>query len=122
MKYSGFVVAALFAVAVAGGREMRGALQQAGGGSAEAVPPAPLDGPGLFRERGCAQCHAIGGLGEHKGPDLSGVGRRLKKDGIERQIVQGGGAMPAFGEVLSAAETATLVRYLQHCREREPGK
>ena len=102
-------------------RELHGAPQQTG---ATAVAPSatPLDGPGLFRERGCVQCHAIRGVGGSKGPELSGVGRRLKRDAIERQIVHGGGAMPAFGEALPPDEVATLVRYLQHCRDREPRK
>lgn len=80
--------------------------------------PVVADGPTLFRERGCSHCHQIEGAGGSKGPDLSGVGRRLKKDAIERQITQGGDAMPAFGEVLPSEEIAALVGYLHKCKDK----
>jgi mono/diheme cytochrome c family protein len=88
--------------------------------SAPVAAPTPIlrDGPTLFRERGCAHCHEIKGVGGDKGPDLSGVGRRLKKDAIERQIVEGGDAMPAFGQVLPSEEIAALVGYLHKCRDK----
>jgi mono/diheme cytochrome c family protein len=77
-------------------------------------------GPTAFRESGCSQCHQIRGVGGHKGPDLSGVGRRLKKDAIQKQIVQGGAAMPAFGDALPSEQIAALVKYLNHCRAKKP--
>lgn len=91
----------------------------------QAAPDGPAaapitDGPTLFHDRGCAQCHEIRGAGGHKGPDLSGVGRRLKKDAIQSQIVKGGDAMPAFGEALPGDEIAALVKYLHHCRDKKP--
>ena len=94
------------------------------GPATAAQKPAPAqatiitDGPTLFRERGCAHCHEIKGVGGDKGPDLSGVGRRMKKDAIERQIVQGGDAMPAFGQVLPSEEVAALVDYLHKCKDK----
>jgi ubiquinol-cytochrome c reductase cytochrome b subunit len=88
--------------------------------SAPVAAPTPVitDGPTLFRERGCAHCHEIKGVGGDKGPDLSGVGRRMKKDAIERQIVQGGDAMPAFGQALPSEEIAALVGYLHKCKDK----
>jgi mono/diheme cytochrome c family protein len=87
----------------------------------EAAVAAPItDGPTAFRESGCVQCHQIRGVGGHRGPDLSGVGRRMKKPAIENQIRQGGGAMPAFGDVLPSDEIAALVKYLNHCRDKKP--
>jgi mono/diheme cytochrome c family protein len=85
-------------------------------GTPEASPP--LSGAQLFRERGCGQCHRIQGVGGHKGPDLSGVGLRLKPVRLRSQIVAGGGAMPAFGDVLPEAEIDSLVIFLRHCRTR----
>jgi mono/diheme cytochrome c family protein len=82
--------------------------------------PAITDGATLFRERGCAHCHEIKGVGGDKGPNLSGVGRRMKKDAIERQIVQGGDAMPAFGQALPSEEIAALVDYLHKCKDKHP--
>ena len=77
-------------------------------------------GSTTFHEKGCLQCHAIGGIGGHKGPDLSGVGRRKNKNALRQQILEGGGAMPAFREALTGDEVDALVRYLQHCRVK-PG-
>ena len=96
------------------------------GAYAQLPAPAPQtatavhDGQWLFRERGCVQCHQIRGIGGHKGPDLSGVGRRLKKNSIHRQILAGGLAMPAFGQALPNEEILALVKYLQHCRDKLP--
>jgi len=85
------------------------------------VAAAPItEGPTAFRESGCSQCHQIRGVGGHKGPDLSGVGRRLKKDAIQKQIVQGGAEMPAFGDALPSEQIAALVKYLDHCRAKKP--
>jgi nitric oxide reductase subunit C len=59
-------------------------------------PPAPLAvaAPGaagrggeLFRALGCTGCHALGGLGGQSAPTLDGVGGRLDRSGLERQIV-----------------------------------
>jgi mono/diheme cytochrome c family protein len=85
---------------------------------AAAPKPVLLDGPALFHERGCAQCHQIHGAGGHKGPDLSGVGRRMKQPAIEHQIIAGGDVMPAFGESLAPEEVTALVKYLHSCRDR----
>jgi len=103
------------------GLALFGAMAAGARGLQAAPPPARTivsDGPTLFRERGCAHCHEIKGVGGDKGPDLSGVGRRLKKDAIERQIVEGGDAMPAFGQVLPSEEIAALVGYLHKCRDK----
>lgn len=108
------LAAALLTGSAAGGS----ALQDA----ATAQPPAPriADGGTVFKVRGCPQCHMIAGLGGHKGPDLSGVGRRMKKDAIENQIVKGGDVMPAYGEALPHEEIAALVEYLHKQRARTP--
>lgn len=68
----------------------------------------------LFRKTGCEQCHGVDGIGTDRGPSLTTVGKRLKKDRIRRQILEGGKQMPAFGDVLTADETRKLVDYLAH--------
>ena len=73
----------------------------------------PLDGAALFHERGCEYCHGGGGAGTERGPSLLGVGKKLRPDQISRQIHEGGGAMPAFGEALTTPEIDALGRYLQ---------
>ncbi len=123
MRFSGIIGLAVglsltWAAAVGAGTMQSGAPQQ---DAPAEVKPAPItDGATAFKVRGCGQCHEIRGVGGRKGPDLSGVGRRLKKDTIERQIVSGGDAMPAFGEALQPEEIAGLVKYLNKCRDKLP--
>ena len=66
----------------------------------------------LFHEKGCEHCHGVGGIGGEKGPDLSGVGRKLKADEIRTQILHGGDAMPSFADVLAPDEVKLLVESL----------
>lgn len=75
----------------------------------------------LFHEKGCEHCHGVDGRGGDLGPDLSTVGKRLKKQRIEQQIRGGGAAMPAFGDVLQPDEIKDLVDYL-HAKRKAPKK
>ena len=75
-------------------------------------------GASVFATSGCAHCHSIRNEGGHKGPDLSGVGRRLKEDQMRNQIVAGSKRMPPFGETLQEAEIADLISYLRSCRDK----
>jgi mono/diheme cytochrome c family protein len=74
-------------------------------------------GASLFHEKGCEHCHGVNGLGGKLGPDLSTVGKRLKKQQIEHQIHDGGAAMPAFGDVLQPDEIKDLVDFLRAKRK-----
>ncbi len=71
------------------------------------------EGAALFGSRGCVHCHAATGEGTDLGPSLRDVHRKLKAQQIRRQIVEGGGAMPAFGTSLSPAEVDALVAFLR---------
>ena len=75
-------------------------------------------GAAIFKESGCGHCHAIANAGGHKGPDLSGVGRRRSKAAMREQIVTGSKVMPAFGEILGPEEIDDLVAYLRSCRQK----
>src|SRR6266851_2288280 len=61
----------------------------------------------------CRNCHALEGTGGQRGPALDGVAVRLTQDQLIRQVVQGGGNMPAYGKNLSPAETTALVAFLE---------
>lgn len=74
-------------------------------------------GAALFHERGCEHCHGVDGRGGELGPALSTVGKRLKKEQIEQQILKGGAAMPAFGDVLQPDEIKDLVDFLRAKRK-----
>ena len=76
-------------------------------------------GAAVFAASGCAHCHSIRNEGGHKGPDLSGVGRRLKTDQMRRQIVEGSKVMPPFGEEIQGADLADLLSYLHSCRDKK---
>ena len=76
-------------------------------------------GASVFAASGCSHCHSIRNAGGHKGPDLSGVGRRLKKDQMRRQIAGGSRLMPPFGDTLQETELADLISYLRSCRDKQ---
>lgn len=73
-------------------------------------------GAKLFQEKGCAFCHNINGVGGSKGPNLSAVGKRLKKPAIEKQILEGGLNMPPFNDAVNTKETHDIVEYLHKCK------
>ena len=67
----------------------------------------------VFQAKQCRNCHAIGGLGGQRGPALDSVATRLTQDQLIRQVIQGGGNMPAYGKTLSPSEVTALVRFLE---------
>jgi ubiquinol-cytochrome c reductase cytochrome b subunit len=89
--------------------------------SGDPVPPklihdaSPLvrQGAIVFQAKQCRNCHSIGGTGGLRGPALDDVALRLTEDQLIRQVLQGGGNMPAYGKNLSPAETTALVRFLE---------
>jgi ubiquinol-cytochrome c reductase cytochrome b subunit len=75
--------------------------------------PLERQGAVVFQQKQCRNCHSIGGLGGQRGPALDSVATRLTEDQLIRQVLQGGGNMPAYGSALSPAETTALVRFLE---------
>jgi len=67
----------------------------------------------VFKAKQCHNCHALGDTGSERGPALDDVAVRLTRDQLIRQVIQGGGNMPAYGKNLSPPETAALVAYLE---------
>jgi len=67
----------------------------------------------VFQAKQCRNCHALGGSGGLRGPTLDSVAVRLTQDRLIRQVIQGGGNMPAYGKNLSPAETTALVAFLE---------
>jgi ubiquinol-cytochrome c reductase cytochrome b subunit len=66
----------------------------------------------VFQVKQCRNCHSLGELGGQRGPTLDGVAVRLTRDQLIRQVIQGGGNMPAYGKNLSPVETTALVAFL----------
>ena len=67
----------------------------------------------VFQVKQCHNCHALDDHGGHRGPALDAVAVRLTQDQLIRQVIQGGGNMPAYGKNLSPAETTALVAFLE---------
>ena len=74
--------------------------------------PLELVGATVLQEKQCRNCHSIGGRGGKRGPDLTNVATRLTSDQLVRQLLQGGGNMPAYGKHLSPPEVSAIVAFL----------
>jgi ubiquinol-cytochrome c reductase cytochrome b subunit len=66
----------------------------------------------VFQAKQCHNCHSLDDRGGKRGPALDSVALRLTEDQLIRQVIQGGGNMPAYGKNLSPAETTALVAFL----------
>src|SRR4051812_31567768 len=75
--------------------------------------PLQVQGPLVFQSKQCHTCHALGDVGGKRGPALDAVAVRLTSDQLVRQVLQGGGNMPAYGKNLNPAETTALVAFLE---------
>jgi ubiquinol-cytochrome c reductase cytochrome b subunit len=75
--------------------------------------PLQIQGALLFQSKQCHNCHALDDAGGKRGPALDGVATRLTADQLVRQVLQGGGNMPAYGKNLNTIETAALVSFLE---------
>jgi ubiquinol-cytochrome c reductase cytochrome b subunit len=75
--------------------------------------PLEVQGALVFQSKQCHNCHALGENGGKRGPALDAVAVRLTSDQLVRQVLQGGGNMPAYGKNLNPAETTALVAFLE---------
>jgi ubiquinol-cytochrome c reductase cytochrome b subunit len=92
--------------------------------SSDTIPPKFLhnrsalerQGALVFQGKQCHNCHALDNVGGKRGPALDDVAVRRTQDQLIRQVIQGGGNMPAYGKNLSPAETTALVAFLETLR------
>ena len=82
--------------------------------------PLELRGAVVFQNKQCRNCHALGGSGGQRGPALDEVATRLTKEELVRQVIQGGGNMPAYGKKLSPAEVEALVAFMATLHSTAP--
>jgi mono/diheme cytochrome c family protein len=80
------------------------AATQSGGGEA-------ADGAQLFSSN-CQTCHGPEGAGGHVGPDLQKSSVAEDLAAVEKQVRNGGGAMPPFAGVLSDEEIDVVAHYV----------
>lgn len=76
----------------------------------------------LFRDKGCAHCHGVGGVGGKKAPALTDI-RKNKvwtPAKMSDQILNGGQKMPPFADSLTDQEVAQIVAYLRAKRKPVP--
>jgi ubiquinol-cytochrome c reductase cytochrome b subunit len=78
--------------------------------------PLEREGAIVLQNKQCRNCHSIGGEGGLRGPALDAIAARMTEDQIIRQVLQGGGNMPAYGNALSPSETTALVHFLKTLR------
>jgi ubiquinol-cytochrome c reductase cytochrome b subunit len=78
----------------------------------------PLERQGaiVLQNKQCRNCHALDGVGGQRGPALDDVASRMTEDQIIRQVLQGGGNMPAYGNALNPSETKALTQFLESLR------
>lgn len=78
----------------------------------------PLERRGalVLQNKECRNCHSLDGQGGMRGPALDTVATRLTADQMVRQVIQGGGNMPAYGKNLNPAEVSALVAFMETLR------
>ena len=74
--------------------------------------PLEHEGALVFQNKQCRNCHSLDGVGGQRGPALDRIAPRMSDDQLIRQVLQGGGNMPAFGKALNPSETTALMRFL----------
>jgi ubiquinol-cytochrome c reductase cytochrome b subunit len=95
--------------------------------SSDSIPPKFLhnrsalerQGALVFQEKQCRNCHSLDNIGGQRGPALDSVAVRRAQDQLIRQVIQGGGNMPAYGKNLSPAETTALISFLLTLRPED---
>ena len=84
--------------------------------------PLALQGALVLQAKQCRNCHSLGEEGGMRGPALDSVATRLTRDQLIRQVLQGGGNMPAYGNNLRPDEVTALVAFMDTLRPTyEPG-
>jgi len=78
--------------------------------------PLQIHGALVFQNKQCRNCHSLGGHGGERGPALDRVATRLTRDEMTRQVIQGGGNMPAYGKKLTPAEVEALIDFMETLR------
>jgi len=78
------------------------------------------EGAQLFHDKGCELCHAVDGVGGHRGPDLTQVAKRLTPDEMTLVIYNGRLNMPSFARNLTPDELDALIAFLRSRQSTSP--
>jgi mono/diheme cytochrome c family protein len=73
---------------------------------------AKVDGRQVFESAGCTSCHTLKDAGSKGtvGPNLDQL--KPSEAAVQHQVENGGGAMPAFKDKLTAAQIAAVAKYV----------
>lgn len=82
----------------------------AGGALTQASAASP-SGKDLVDHLGCLGCHSLKGKSRDRGPAWDGIGARLTREAIQKQIITPKGRMPNFAQI-RPEELEALVEYL----------
>ena len=74
--------------------------------------PLEMQGAMIIQNKQCRNCHMLDGRGGQRGPELDDIATRLTADEIIRQVIQGGGNMPAYGKHLAPSEVTAVTAFL----------
>jgi ubiquinol-cytochrome c reductase cytochrome b subunit len=90
----------------------------------EGRSPLEFQGALVLQNKQCRNCHSLNGVGGQRGPALDDVATRLTRDQLIRQVIQGGGNMPAYAKNLSPQEVTALVSFLRtlHASHQLPAR
>ena len=83
--------------------------------------PLERQGAVVLQNKQCRNCHSLDRVGGQRGPALDEIASRMTEDQIIRQVLQGGGNMPAYGSALNPSETKALVSFLMTLRGNDLG-
>src|SRR5262249_36546862 len=78
--------------------------------------PLELQGALVLQNKQCRTCHSLGGDGGRARPAPHGLANPQHPRQLNRQVLQGGGNMPAYGKNLSPAEVNAVVAFMQTLR------
>lgn len=67
----------------------------------------------VYQNKGCINCHTIGGVGGNRGPNLTHIGSRLSADQLTWRILGGGNNMPAYAGNMEPRDLSDLVAFLE---------
>jgi mono/diheme cytochrome c family protein len=87
---------------------------------AQAAPGDPVAGARVFRSAGCSSCHTLSAAGATGtvGPNLDSLKPTFEQ--VVAQVNAGGGAMPPFAGVLTAAQIADVAAYVSQSTGGSP--
>lgn len=79
-------------------------------------------GAALFRDKGCAYCHGVGGVGTKKAPAVADLwkDKTVTTEKLTDQILNGGKKMPPFRDSVTDDEVTDLIAYLRAKKKPEP--